>query len=213
VSYTRIDYSSKGPGETVERVRLDRLPLEAGDIRRRVVRWTADNLENLKTSEPETPTELNDRAADNWRPLLAIADLAGGDWPDRAKQAAISISGSAGKDDSSAREMLLADVRRVFQENETDRLFSADLVSALVKMEDRPWPEWRRGLPLTVNSLAKLLNPFEIHPKKIRLGSETKQGYELEAFSDAFSRYLTAEVEQPEQPVNRAENEGFQSGT
>ncbi|MHB8142255.1 MAG: DUF3631 domain-containing protein [Thermoleophilia bacterium] len=181
----------KGPGEAVKRIRLDSLPQETADIRRRVVRWTADNLEDLKALEPETPgpSELNDRAADNWRPLLAIADLAGGEWPERAIQAAKAISGS-GNDDSSAREMLLADIKQVFHAKATDRLFSADLVSALVDMEDRPWPEWRRGNPLSAPSLAKLLKPFEIMPKTLRIGADRKKGYELADFSETFSRYL-----------------------
>lgn len=201
----------KGPGETVERIRLDRLPQETLNIRRQIERWTADNLEDMRASEPKTPgpSKLNDRAADNWRPLLAIADLAGGEWPELARQAAITVSGSSVNDDSSEREMLLADIRRVFQARKTDRLFSANVVSALVEMEDRPWPEWKRGLPLSAASLASLLKSFGIHPKKLRQGSETKQGYERKAFSDAFSRYLPAGVEQLEQSADGAENGGF----
>jgi hypothetical protein len=44
------------------------------------------------------PYGLNDRACDNWSPLLAIADLAGGEWPQRARAAALDLSG-AGRDD------------------------------------------------------------------------------------------------------------------
>lgn len=181
----------KGPGETVERIRLDHLPGETSDIYGKAARWAADILDELKNSDPDMPADLSShRAADNWRPLVAIADLAGGEWPEMAREAAVAISGSAGNDDSSARVMLLADIRQIFKDKETDRLFSADLVNALVEMEDRPWPEWRRGNPLSVTSLSRLLNPFGIAPKTLRIETERRKGYALEDFSETFSRYL-----------------------
>lgn len=179
----------KGPGEEVERLRLDRLDAACEDPRRKAAKWSADNLQELKDSDPETPPELHDRAADNWRPLIAIADLAGGKWPEAARQAAIALSGDV-NDDSSARVQLLADIRQVFNDKGTDRLFSAELVAALVEMEDRPWPEWRRGLPLSAASLARLLGPFDVSPKTLRIDTDRKKGYELEDFTDVFSRYL-----------------------
>ncbi|MHB9052872.1 MAG: DUF3631 domain-containing protein [Thermoleophilia bacterium] len=200
----------KGPRETVERIRIDHLPEETSNIYRKAARWAADNLEEPKDSDPHMPADLSShRAADNWRPFVAIADLTGGEWPELAREAAVAISGSAGNDDSSARVMLLADIRQIFRDKETDRLFSADMVVALNQMEDRPWPEWKRGNPLSVTSLSRLLKPFGIKPKKLRIETETKQGYELEHFFESFSRYLPSEPEHPEQPADRAENEGF----
>ena len=114
------------------------------------------------------PDGLDGRAADNWRPLISIADMAGGDWPGRARAAAAAISSSDGRDDSSARVMLLEDIWRVFQEQDTDRLFSADLVSALVEMEDRPWPEWRRGNPLSPAAMSRLLKRSEEHTSELQ---------------------------------------------
>jgi hypothetical protein len=60
--------------EEVERLRLDRLD-EFVPIARRCARWAADHMAQLDRADPLVPGELHDRAADNWRPLLAIADL------------------------------------------------------------------------------------------------------------------------------------------
>ena len=62
-------------------------------LRRQALRWANDNFPNLTDPDPKTPDALNDRAADNWRPLLAIANLAGGDWPTKAREAALTLSG------------------------------------------------------------------------------------------------------------------------
>jgi putative DNA primase/helicase len=62
-------------------------------LRRKALRWAADNFAKLTDPDPQMPDALNDRAADNWRPLLAIADLAGGEWPVRARDAACLLSG------------------------------------------------------------------------------------------------------------------------
>lgn len=121
--------------------------------------------------------------------LVAIADAAGGDWPKLARGAAEALSGT-GSDDSSVRVQLLSDIRQIFQEKEAERLFSSEIIEALNAMEDRPWPEWRRGLPLTPAGLARLLQPFDLKPKTLRIDAERKKGYELEDFSDSFSRYL-----------------------
>ena len=191
-------------GEAVERLRLDRLHSELESLRRKCVRWTLDNLDALRQADPGTPEELHDRAADNWRPLLAIADAAGGIWPERARKAAMLLGGAA-DDGDSAGPMLLADVRDVFNRKGADRLTSANLVAELVKMEERPWPEWRGDKPLTVRQLARLLAPFEVRPKQIRLGNVTVKGYAVADFKDAFDRYLPRDPKQPKQSSTGAE--------
>jgi putative DNA primase/helicase len=120
------------PGETVSRLRLDRL---AGldPLARRVARWAKDSLEVLRPLDPNVPSELDDRAQDNWRPLLAIADVLGGDWPARARQAALTLAGlELGAED--VGEQLLADLRGIFRaHNEPEELPSETLVSELVR--------------------------------------------------------------------------------
>jgi putative DNA primase/helicase len=94
-------------------------------------------------------------------------------------------------EDDTAGVLLLEDLRRHFEAEQTDRLRTADIVSALGSMEERPWSEWSKGKPITARQIAKLLAPFSIHPKTIKVASmETAKGYLLEDCHDAFSRYL-----------------------
>lgn len=196
-------------GEAVERVRLDRLHSELEPLRRRCARWALDNLDALRRADPDTPNELNDRAADNWRPLLAIADHAGGAWSERSRKAARLLSGTAEPDESAA-VLLLSDLQGLFDRHGSDRLASAEVVAELVKMEERPWPEWNRGKELSATGLARLLKPFGIGPKKIRFGDTTANGYERDDCREAFARYIpTKQPEQPEQPSNGAKIRSF----
>lgn len=176
-------------GEKVERLRLDRLHGDLEELRRKVARWCDDNRAALATADPVVPSELNDRATDNWRPLLAIAERAGPLVLLNAKKAAVTMAAIAGDDDAPA-EFLLGDIRALFTVRGVDSLSSEDIVESLVAMEDRPWPEWRRGMPLSKRGLARLLKPFGISPRGVRIGDRTPRGYKLEWFGDAFSRYL-----------------------
>jgi len=135
------------------------------------------------------PLIENDRALDNWAPLITIADLAGGEWPDKARDAMSKIE--AAREDDSARVMLLQDIWSVFNSGGCEKLSSQNLIDALVAMEDRPWSEWKRGKPLSKVGLSRLLRPFGITPGTVRIGDKTAKGYRLEQFADAFERYLT----------------------
>jgi putative DNA primase/helicase len=180
----------RAPGESIERLRRDHIDAELELLRRMVGRWAADNATVIGDADPDVSTMLNDRAADNWRPLLAIADAAGGDWPARARKAALLLSGEAA-DDSDVKVQLLSDLRDIFTERDADKLPSETLVEDLVKLETRPWAEWRRGgKPLTLNGLARLLKLFAIHPKTVRIGVQTPKGYDRSDFSDAWERYV-----------------------
>ncbi|MGH7819491.1 MAG: DUF3631 domain-containing protein [Candidatus Binatia bacterium] len=179
----------KRPGEGIERVRADRL--QAFEIiRRRASRWAADVAEDLRHVDPELPEDLNDRAANSWRLLLAIADRAGGPWSAAPRAAASALSGVASATgDDSVKAALLADVRAAFADL-GPRISSSDLVARLLGMEERPWPEWMNGKPLSVRQLARLLKPFGIQPKTVRIGAGTLKGYDADDFADSFARYL-----------------------
>jgi putative DNA primase/helicase len=181
--------------EPIEMFRLDRTD-HLRVLARKAACWTADNLEALRSADPDVG-ELCNRVADNWRCLLAIADAAGGDWPRLAREAAAIAGGTT---DDEANIQLLADIRDYFAEREVDRVFSADLVKALVALEGRPWAEWGRAeKPMTPHALARQLKKFEtgddtsIAPGSIRIGGDTSKGYLLSQFDDAFRRYLPQE--------------------
>jgi hypothetical protein len=177
------------PGEKIKRFRADQVE-EFVALKRKAARWAADNIDRLKAADPKIPPALHSRAADNWRALIAIADQAGGPWPERARTAAIYLSLRECEDES-VKEQLLFDIRDIFDAKRADRISSSLLVDYLVMNPDRPWAEWRHGRPMTQRSLARLLKDFQIFPKTIRLDKDkTIKGYELEQFHEAFKRYL-----------------------
>jgi len=144
----------------------------------------------LRDADPTIPDALHDRAADNWRSLLAIADAAGGEWPEGARRAALKL-GEA-EEDADFGVQLLADVRAVFEALDTDRLASKVLIAELTQMSERPWLAFDRGKPITVRQLARLLKPFDVGSRQLRIEGQNVHGYSCEDFEDAFSRYLPA---------------------
>src|SRR5262249_32618050 len=133
------------PTERVQPFRSDRA-LELNNLARKAARWAVDHHAALVQADPDMGQLIN-RVADNWRPLFAIADLAGGKWPKHART--IAHSAEAEKEDQSVRTMLLSDIRDIFVARpESNRISSTELASALGLMEGRPWAEWRSGKPM-----------------------------------------------------------------
>lgn len=208
-AYHEIVMVRKRREEKVQRLRR-RDGHDLNVLGRKSARWARDNLETLRAATPETPSGLSDRAADAWEPLFAIADLAGGDWPLRARQAALALSGEAAKEDGNIATQLFMDIQMVFT---TDQIKSQTLVERLVAIEGHPWAEFgHNGKPITQNKLARLLKPYKIGPETIRLGpgeKDTAKGYKLVRFSDVFSRYLPDRFNQTVTPSQPNETGGF----
>jgi putative DNA primase/helicase len=186
-----IEMKRKAPTEKLQKLRRRQREALAA-LPRQCARWAADNMKALSELEPVLPDDLDDRAADNWEPLLAIADQAGGPWPGRARATALLLSGgradTAETGDSGVQ--LLADVRAVFVNRGIDRATTKALLESLAELEGRPWAEWNRGRPLTARQLGALLRRFGIKPGTIRVGDATPKGYVLGDLVDAFGRYL-----------------------
>ena len=189
----RIALKRRALDEPVDRFRLREIPRVATPLRVQLEVWRGRAVDALRHAEPELPIELGDRAADVWEPLLAIADLAGGDWPMRTRRAATALSARVSVDDDTVSIRLLQDVRQVFTE---ETIGSADLVHRLVGLEDRPWADGAGGRPITQARVARLLRPFGIHPLKLRFGGKTANGYTRRTFADSWSRYLPRNMEQ-----------------
>jgi hypothetical protein len=204
-----IEMVRKRPEEKVRRLRL-RDGHDLNDLGRKSARWARDNLDTLRAATPQSPPGLSDRAADAWEPLFAIADLCGGDWPLRARQAALTLSGEDAKEDDNIATQLFMDIQTVFT---TDQIRSQALVERLVAVEGHPWAEFgRNGQPITQNKLARLLKPYKIGPETIRIGpgeKDTAKGYKLVRFSDAFGRYLPDRFNQAVTPSQPNETAGF----
>lgn len=180
-----IPMRRKLKGEKVERFRR----YDGTEIQSKCQRWATDHQAAIESASPKLPNELDDRACDNWEPLLTIADLAGGDWPVAARRAAIALSAPAEADN--LRVLLLSDIRDMFQKKKTDRLTTAMVLEALNAIEDRPWATLCKGHELTAYRLSSLLKPYGIAPGTIRIEQSTAKGYQIEAFEDTFIRYLS----------------------
>lgn len=196
-----IALKRRAPHERVDRFRQRDAHRVGAPLRARLDAWSRTAGEALPDAEPALPRELGDRAADVWEALIAIADLAGSDWPTRARHAATALSERVSVDDDTLAIRLLHDVRPVFTD---ETLGSADLVHRLVRLEDRPWADWTGERPITQARVARLLRPFGIHPMKLRVGKQTADGYTKRMFTDSWSRYLPRKVEQ----WNTANNAG-----
>ena len=184
-----IKMRRKLASEPVERLRLDRLK-DTEALQRRCVRWAHDALADLYTRDPVMPEGLNDRAADNWRPLCAIAEVASGQWSHRLTKAIKALTPPE-HDDEAAGVMLLEDLWHLFTEGATEKLPFAEILAALHKLEERPWSEWgRHEKPITARQVARLLTLFGIKSQTIRIGADVSKGYEQDDFLDAWSRYL-----------------------
>ena len=186
----------KAPGEKAARFKWRRAKEEAAPLRERLERWATATVDALRDAEPVIPDELDDRAAEGWEPLLAIADVAGAEWPQRARNAALVLSVGDAREDDSLGVRLLRDIRTVFQERGVDRLPSAELVEALVAMEEAPWGDLK-GKPISARILARLLGRgrYEIKPRVVRVGEATPRGYARQGFEDAWERYLACTPE------------------
>ena len=186
-----IEMRRRLPGETVSKI-----PLNFSDnclvLRRKIKRWADDNFSMIKGITPALPKSENDRALDNWTPLFSIAKVFGGEWPALAFSSFHTLNTE--DDDDSLGVLLLDDIRNIFTTKFIDRIHSADLVQALIELEEKPWSEWRRGKALTVNNLSRLLKPFSVRSADTRIGHKVKRGFKLESFTDAFNRYLPSDT-------------------
>jgi hypothetical protein len=152
-------------------------------------------------TDPEMPAGLRNRPADNWRPLIAIADSFGKAWGETAREAALAFS--RGYRDEDIGVVLLRDIRDLFETHGVDRFASAALVTALCELDSAPWAEWR-GIRddqsprrLSRGELAKMLAPFGIRPKSVwpvrrhDTGKSSTKGYTRDQFEHAWAAYCS----------------------
>lgn len=205
-----LSLKRRAPGEMVEQLRRRDVEPEGHSLRDRLSAWAEGNVAALRVARPASPKSLRDRTADSCEPLLAIADAAGGEWPDRARLALVELCAGDKPEDDSLGIRLLRDCRSVFDARGVEKLTSAELCAALGGLEEAPWCELHKGRPLTVHGLAKKLNPYGILPGTIRLDNGTAKGYYRAAFGDAWSRYLPptgSPIVTPSQPRYREAGE------
>ena len=185
-----IQLRRKMPGERLMKLRHAGIA-HFEELARRCARFASDHGARIGSARPDIPDVLNDRAQDNWESLLAIADLAGGTWPRLARTVALALSGGA---DTSGGDgigvQLLSDLRRHFEAGNATSYPTTTLLQFLNEIDDAPWPAFAKGKPMTARHLSRLLHPYGILPKNIRVGNTVPKGYDVADFADAFSRYL-----------------------
>ncbi len=193
-----IRLQRKLPDELVERFRRRKVEPELKPLVEQIAAWGFQHSESLRQAEPLLPDELSDRQQDGAEPLLAIADAIGGEWPGRARAAFVELYGSPAAHDQSIGVRLLSAVRCVFKSvGDPDRMSSAVLRERLIEIEGSPWAEWKDSKPITACRIARLLGPYDIHPRTVREGKDTFKGYWRESFEDAWNRYLRSNALYP----------------
>ncbi|MGZ5010415.1 MAG: DUF3631 domain-containing protein [Methylobacter sp.] len=183
-----LELRRKLPHESVDRLRYAEPDL-FDTLAAKLARFAEDYRAQVRAARPHLPEQLNDRAQDNWEPLLAIADIAGGDWPELARKAALKLSGSE-SDSMSVGVELLLDIQEVFDTNKIDRIFTADLITALCDDDEKPWTTYNRGKAISPRQVSSRLKGYGIESVNVRIGHEVKKGFLREQFKESFNRYL-----------------------
>ena len=201
-----IKMRRRAPDEPVEPFRTRIHESQGHSLRDRLANWMSGAGEAAGDAWPDLPAGIVDRPAEIWEPLLAVADAAGGNWPDAARKACKDLCNSAQDRRVSLGIRLLGDLKKLF--GDADKLSTADILNMLISEkselgDDAPWPDLY-GKPIDSRKLARLLKPYGVRSKKIRFDAGTLQGYERIDLNDSWKRWLPpptpAEAEQVEHP-------------
>jgi putative DNA primase/helicase len=161
------------------------------ELARKCARFAEDNLDELRKIRPKRPSELNDRAADNWAPLLAIAQFAGNNWLVYAIDAAQYFS-NLGSEPLSVSVELLQNMQSIFSEKDIIWISTEDFIYELCRDPELPWATYGElRKPITARQLSEMLKEFGIKSVRARDGDGSqKRGYSLINCRDAFARYI-----------------------
>jgi hypothetical protein len=182
-----IKMRRRSPTETVEPFR-QRLHAEAGNaLRDRLSVWMS-SLQNVGSPWPTLPVSITDRNADIWEGLIAIADAAGGSWPERVRVTAVTLVTDSKGNSGSLGVRLLSDLRTVF--GDAEAMHTETILHALCNLDEAPWGDVR-GKAITSRVLANLLKRYDVTSKGVRIDAIVKKGYAREDLYDAWQRYLS----------------------
>ena len=177
----------RAPDERVVDYRERTTRPEGEALRDQLAVWATSVADRVGKPWPEMPPGVVDRPADVWEPLLQVADLAGGDWPRKARAACVGFVSGAHEDTASIGVRLLGDLRDLFGEAEV--MSTRSILDELRSLDEAPWGDWY-GKPLAERGLAKLLRPYGIKSTKVRIGDASVRGYRREMLHDPWLRYL-----------------------
>lgn len=202
----------RAPDEVIEAFRR-RTQAPIGEaLRRRLATWAEAVLEEATEAQPNMPAGVEDRDADVWEALLAVADLAGGDWPNLARKAATELVKAARDIEPSLNIRLLADLRAIFEGEEhkgAGQLSTKTVLAHLCLLENAPWNDLK-GKPITDNQLSRRLKEYGVKPKTLRLERNIfAKGYAREDLHDVWRRYLPPLSEEPVTGVTDVTTQSF----
>ncbi len=182
----------RAPGEQIEPYRQRTNGPDAERIRANLERWAQSVADDIGFSD--MPEGVEDRNADVWEALIAVADAAGGVWPALARETAVTLVTENKSKGGSLGIQLLRDLRKVI--GNADTMTTSLILSGLHAMDESPWADLK-GKPLDARSLSYRLTQYGIHPTTVRCGMTVAKGYKRCDLNDAWSRYLP-ETPQPE---------------
>jgi len=197
---------------TIERFHPQRAAGEAEPLFQNLKRWSEENAHRLEEAPPysydDFPPGLSPRRQDMIEPLLHIAGLIGGPWPAQAREALPALFAQELAQDRKDGLKLLSDLREAFAHHgNPERISTAALLDWL---HTQPGRSWNREAPITAQTLAGLLQPFEIRSRTQRIGKASPaRGYLLQDFVAKWMRLLPLEPifnadGSPRQPVEKA---------
>lgn len=188
-------------GEDVESFRRRIHEPEGEKLRAQIAEWAASLRKAIGSWDQEkwnalVPGDIEDRDADVWESLLAVADVSGPEWVHKARVAAVRLVRLSQRDGGgSLGRRLLSYMHRVLGDEE--KMHTADVIRSLTDIEESPWSNIK-GKPITDRELAELLDQYEIRPASVRIGLVSRRGYHRKDFADAWERYPPVQEEKEE---------------
>ena len=176
------------PGQRIREYRQRVTGPEGAAIAEKLLNWAASVRDRIGQPWPQMPPGVTDRPADVWEPLLMVADLAGGAWPLYARTACITLTAAARQGDEARDTRLLADIRDAFGPGPGQ--WTSVIVPALNGLDEAEWGSWHNGAGITDRDIAKILRPYQVRPRDVRIGDAHKKGYLREHLGPVWDAYL-----------------------
>jgi hypothetical protein len=201
--------------EKIEAFREKDLRQEADALKERLEAFCADRLELARKHTPVLPEGIADRYADKWESLFTVADVADvssnreGVWGAWVRDAALALLLDEEGDIEPTENIVLLQHLRYIRDN-SEKVYNSNistkqLLSELHALPEAPWSNYRNGKPLDDLQLARLLKPFKVKSKDVRISRNDKaKGYRFDDLYEHFQRQL---------PTYTPSEKGATSGT
>lgn len=183
-----VQMARRRPDQEVAPFRQRRDQPVLHQLRDRLESWASDEELQARISEymPED-LGLEDRPADVWEPLIAVADMVSPEWGQRARVSSQFLVNEWKQDEEEnpAHELLDA-IRSVLVRNGWKVFSSKDLCNRLNDMDGMPWSDDL----LTPVRLGIRLRPYRIKPRCTPGDPKRKKFYHASDFAGVFGSYL-----------------------